>query len=287
MKKILMPYIELARLNKPAGFMLLFWPCCFGVILASDEVLSNYYFFILFFIGAIALRSAGCIVNDIVDRNIDAQVERTKNRPLASGALKLHNAYALLFFMLSVGFWVFMQLNDMAKLYSLGAALLAIIYPFMKRIFNYPQVFLGLAFSSGAVISWVEVKNYVSLTPAMIYLGCVFWTIGYDTIYGHMDKNDDRKIGIKSTAIKFGKLNRVIIWTCFAGAYFCISYAGIMFAGNLVHFFLIPAAVQLLYITKKVDLDSPQDCLKRFNQIAFMNGFLIASGLYLGKLIIL
>ena len=199
-------FIELTRLKKPIGFMLLFWPCIWGltIVYNFNSNLFNYFFFAsLFLTGSILMRSAGCIINDIVDRNFDKKVERTKNRPIASGkvSVKLGLFYACVLCFLA--FLVLINFNY----YTVGMALismpLAFSYPLMKRITYWPQLFLGITFNYGLVLAWISIANEISIIPIIFYLGAIFWTLGYDTIYGFQDIKDDEIIGVKSTSIKF------------------------------------------------------------------------------------
>ena len=285
-KDDLKPYIELARLDKPAGFLLLFWPCSWAIIMASGLSAINYFYIVLFFIGAVAMRGAGCVVNDIIDRDIDAKTERTKGRPLASGRLSVSDASALLVVLCIVGLFVLLNINITAQIYALAAFAMAAIYPFTKRFFSLPQIFLGIAFNSGALVAWAAVTGYISYAAFMLYLAGIFWTIGYDTIYGHQDKKDDLQTGVRSTAISFGKYSRNIIWTCFALSYGLFTYAATISGFDIATFFCLPAIFHLLKIVKRINLDNPSECLKAFQDIAFINGFLFFIGLYISKIII-
>jgi 4-hydroxybenzoate polyprenyltransferase len=279
-------YIELARLDKPAGYLLLFWPCAWAIILASTNSATLYYNLILFFIGAVSMRSAGCIINDIIDRKIDAQVTRTKNRPLASGRLKLSEALLLLTAMLLIGLHVFLRINDTAKFISFIALLLAVIYPLTKRFFSFPQLFLGLAFSSGALVAWAQIAGDINYAAFLLYLGGIFWTIGYDTIYAHQDKTDDIKAGVKSTAITFGTKSSMIIWAFLALAYVFITEAALyMNDESLSYIYCIPALIHMMLIMKDLDLKNPANCMKKFNKIAYITGVLFTAGLYISKII--
>ena len=199
-------FIDLIRIKKPIGFMLLFWPCIWGLTLAYDfsSSLLNYFFYtFLFLAGSILMRSAGCIVNDISDKNFDKKVERTKERPIASGkvSVKLATIYSLI--LCFIAFLVLINFNKFTILMALVSMPLAFTYPLMKRITYWPQLFLGVTFNYGLVLAWISVSNEISLTPIIFYLGAIFWTLGYDTIYGFQDIKDDEIIGVKSTSIKF------------------------------------------------------------------------------------
>ena len=199
-------FIELTRLKKPIGFMLLFWPCAWGLTLAYDFSLNlnNYFFYlILFFLGSIFMRSAGCIVNDILDKEFDAKVFRTKNRPIASGkvSIKLGILYSILLCFLAL--LVLLNFNLFTIILALGSMPLAFTYPLMKRFTYWPQLFLGITFNYGLILGWTAVNGKLEIIPILFYIGAIFWTLGYDTIYGYQDIKDDEIIGLKSTSIKF------------------------------------------------------------------------------------
>lgn len=284
MKNKLSAYFQLARFHQPAGWLLLMWPCWFAIIIVAPES-EVIKFLLLFMIGAIAMRSAGCVVNDLWDMKIDAQVERTKNRPLASGKLQKSEAFILLFVLLNIGLLVFWQLNYDAKILALVGFALAIIYPLMKRFFPYPQLFLGIAFNSGAVIAFMAVNNKIDISTVFLYAGCVFWTLGYDTIYAHQDKKDDLKAKVKSSAISFGNYNKPIIFICFTLTYSLIAAAAYLNNLQNIDAFLAPAHIHLMYCLFRVKLDNPVDCMKKFKSIAYNTGFLIFIGLCLAKMV--
>lgn len=205
------PYIALTRLDKPVGIWLLFWPCVWGIGLASGSALPDITLLILFFIGAVVMRSAGCVVNDMADRNFDGNVERTKDRPLASGALSMKQASACLAILLLIALLIVLQLPTICLYMAIAVLPLVAAYPFMKRITWWPQAFLGITFNSGTLFGWAAVTDTIELPAILLYLAGIFWTLGYDTIYAHQDKEDDALIGVKSTARKLGKYNRVVI----------------------------------------------------------------------------
>jgi 4-hydroxybenzoate polyprenyltransferase len=201
-------FIELTRLKKPIGYMLLFWPCAWGLTLAYDfsNNLNNYFFYLsLFFLGSVLMRSAGCIVNDIVDKDIDKKVQRTKNRPLACNLISIKLALTYTAVLCSLAFLILIQFNTLTIILGFASMLLAFSYPFMKRITYWPQLFLGLTFNWGIVMAWTSLTNNVSVEIITLYASAIFWTLGYDTIYGTQDVADDELIGIKSTSIKFKK----------------------------------------------------------------------------------
>ena len=267
-------FIELIRLKKPIGFMLLFWPCAWGLTLAYDfsKSLNNYFFYlILFFLGSVFMRSAGCIVNDILDKEFDAKVFRTKSRPIASGnvPIKLAIFYALIlcFFALLV----LLNFNFFTIILALGSMPLAFTYPLMKRFTYWPQLFLGITFNYGLVLGWTAIKGDIDLVPILFYLGAIFWTLGYDTIYGYQDIKDDEIIGLKSTSIKFKGKAKKFLFICY---FFLISF--IMLGGYKMEFHfsyyllcIIPFVHLFIYQMKIFNLNDPKSCLKAFKSNNF------------------
>ena len=244
-------YIKLMRLDKPIGIFLLFWPCAWGLALANVDQTNNLLFFkylIFFLIGSILMRSAGCDYNDIVDRKIDIKISRTKNRPIAAGLISLSNAWILILILVSFSLIILFQFNFKSIIFGLSSALLVLLYPFMKRITYWPQLFLGLTFNWGVVLGWLVIKNEFSLLPFILYLSAILWTLGYDTIYGLQDIKDDLIIGIKSTSIKFQKNIKLFLFI----VYF-LSFALILLvlshlnAYLLIYIFSLGAASILLY----------------------------------------
>ena len=210
-------FIELIRLKKPIGFMLLFWPCAWGLTLAYDfsENINDYFFYLLlFFLGSVFMRSAGCIVNDILDKEFDAKVFRTKNRPIASGkvSIRLGMFYALVLCLLAL--LVLINFNLFTIILAIASMPLAFTYPLMKRFTYWPQLFLGITFNYGLILGWTAINYEIELIPILFYLGAIFWTLGYDTIYGYQDIKDDEIIGLKSTSIKFKGKEKKLLMTC-------------------------------------------------------------------------
>ena len=196
------------RLDKPIGFMLLFWPCSWGFGLSlSKQIIDKEWvtYLLLFFIGSVLMRSAGCIYNDIIDRKIDKKVKRTKNRPIASNKITLTHAWFLIFFLCLLSLTILLQFNLKAIIFGLSSGILILIYPFMKRVSYWPQLFLGIVFNWGVILSWLVLKNNINFEIILLYISAIFWTLSYDTIYGLQDIEDDVIIGVKSTAIKFKK----------------------------------------------------------------------------------
>ena len=216
-------FIQLTRLNKPIGFMLLFWPCIWGLTIAYNfnSSFNNFFFYgILFLLGSILMRSAGCIVNDIADKNFDKKVERTKNRPIASGRLSVRIAFLYVLILCGLAFLVLINFNYFTILMALISMPLAFTYPLMKRFTYWPQLFLGITFNYGLILAWISIYNEISLIPILFYFGAIFWTLGYDTIYGYQDIKDDEIIGVKSTSIKFKNNPKKFILSCYLVLYF-------------------------------------------------------------------
>ena len=282
-------FIELTRLKKPIGFMLLFWPCLWGLTLVYDfQSISLDYFFYsaLFLSGSILMRSAGCIVNDIADKNFDKKVERTKRRPIASGkvSVKLASAYAMI--LCGIAFLVLINFNKFTILMALISMPLAFAYPLMKRITYWPQLFLGITFNYGLVLAWISIANEISIIPIIFYLGAIFWTLGYDTIYGFQDIKDDEIIGVKSTSIKFKNDPKKFLFISY-----CIFIISLLLIGVLMSFkyyyfiFLIfPILHLLVFQVKKLNTKHPIDCLNRFKSNNFI-GLIIFINILIGKLI--
>ena len=218
MSKHITNFINVTRLNKPIGFLLLFWPCTWGLSLAFyfDKNLYTFcYYLILFFLGSVLMRSAGCIVNDIVDEKIDRRVSRTKNRPIASGSLKKSTAWIYVLILCLLAFLVLIQFNFLTISLGIFSMIFAFSYPFMKRFTYWPQLFLGFTFNWGIIMSWTAIENNISYLPLLLYCGAIFWTLGYDTIYGVQDISDDEVIGVKSTAIKFKDNINLFVIVCY------------------------------------------------------------------------
>lgn len=266
--EILKPVARLARWDRPIGFWLLFWPCAFALAMAAMAVPArgfNWWSLILMFIGAVAMRGAGCTLNDIIDADLDAQVERTRSRPIPAGDLTRQQAALFLSAQLLVGFMILCQFNWLTIGLGVLSLVLVGIYPFMKRITWWPQFFLGLAFSWGALIGWTSEADSLSVAPLILYLGCILWVIGYDTIYALQDVEDDAMVGIKSTARLFGERVRPLVSVFYAGAVACWLIAGTMVGGGhaFVPLLLIPALI-LAWQVVTLDPANPQNALVRF-----------------------
>ena len=282
-------FIELTRLKRPIGFMLLFWPCLWGLTIVYDfnSDLKIYFFYsALFLSGSILMRSAGCIVNDIADKNFDKKVERTKNRPIASGkvSVKLASTYAL--FLCAIAFLVLINFNNFTILMALVSMPLAFTYPLMKRITYWPQLFLGITFNYGLILAWISIANEVSIIPMIFYLGAIFWTLGYDTIYGFQDIKDDEIIGLKSTSIKFKNIPFVFLIICYLVFFVTIVITGIYLKLSYIFFMSLTLLFYHLFFRQisKLNIKFKENCLKTFksnNEI----GLLIFISIMIGKIL--
>ena len=244
-------FIELTRLKKPIGYMLLFWPCAWGLTLAYDfsESLDKYYFYlILFFLGAVLMRSAGCIVNDILDKEFDKRVFRTKNRPIASGQISIKIALFYASVLCLLALLVLLNFNLYTIILALGSMPLAFTYPLMKRFTYWPQLFLGITFNYGLILGWIAVKGQIDIVTMIFYLGAIFWTLGYDTIYGFQDIKDDEIIGLKSTSIKFKSNPLIFLSISYSILIISLIILGILIEFKLIYYvFLMFIGFQLYY----------------------------------------
>jgi len=281
-------FIELIRIKKPIGYMLLFWPCAWGLTLAYDfsNNLKLYLFYLmLFFFGAVLMRSAGCIVNDIFDRKFDAKVSRTKNRPIASGKVSVITAiiYCVVLCLLALN--VLLNFNKFTILIALGSMPLAFSYPLMKRFTYWPQLFLGITFNYGIILGWTSINSSVEILPAIVYLGAIFWTLGYDTIYGFQDLKDDEIIGVKSTSLMFKKNPYRFLYFCYFIFILSLVLLGIVSNMNFFYYFLLILIIfQMFYFQiKKLNIDNEQSCLKIFKSNNFL-GLIIFFTFIIGKI---
>ena len=261
------PYLRLARLDRPIGSWLLLLPCWWSAGLAGMHAghLPSGWHVLLFFIGAFAMRGAGCTWNDLVDRELDARVERTRSRPIPSGQVTVTQAAAFLLLQALVGLSVLLQFNGFTVLCGLASLAVVAIYPFMKRITYWPQIVLGLAFSWGALMGWPAAFARLDWPPLVLYLGSICWVIAYDTIYAHQDREDDLLIGIKSTALLFQHNTRPMLASFYAAAVLLIGTAGLMAGGGAVFVIGIAAfAAHLGWQVWQLDIDDPAHCLMLF-----------------------
>ena len=281
-------FIELTRLKKPIGYMLLFWPCLWGLTIAYDfngSLLIFCKYLIFFLAGAILMRSAGCIINDISDRNFDKKVERTKSRPIASGeiSIKLALFYASILCLLAL--LVLINFNSFTIFLAICSMPLAFTYPLMKRFTYWPQLYLGITFNYGIILGWTCINPEIDIKPIIFYLGAIFWTLGYDTIYGFQDIKDDEIIGVKSTSILFKKNSKMflnIVFLLFVVFYLTV---GFLMKFNFIFFIfsLIPIYHLFLYQIKKFSSTDPIICLNLFKSNNFL-GLIIFVSLIVGKI---
>jgi len=281
-------FIELTRLTKPIGFMLLFWPCAWGLTLAYDfsSSLNKYFFYlILFFLGSVLMRSAGCIVNDILDKELDAKVFRTKKRPIASGKISLTLAIFYSLILCFLALLVLLNFNKFTIILAIGSMPLAFTYPLMKRFTYWPQLFLGITFNYGLILGWTAIKGQIDIMPVIFYIGAIFWTLGYDTIYGYQDIKDDEIIGIKSTSIKFKKSPYIFLYLCYS-----IFFLSLLVMSHLINLnkislmFLLLVIIQLFYFQlKKLNVKKSSSCLATFKSNNLL-GLTVFFVLLLGKI---
>jgi len=261
------PYLRLARLDRPIGSWLLLMPCWWSVGLAGmhNDRFPSLWHIVLFFIGAFAMRGAGCTWNDLVDRDLDGRVERTRSRPIPSGQVTVAQATMFMVALALVGFLVLIQFNRFTVATGIASLLVVVIYPFMKRITYWPQIFLGLAFSWGALMGWPATFGRLDWPAIVLYAGSILWVIGYDTIYAHQDRDDDLLIGIKSTALLFGDRTPTMLATFYAGAIVLIAAAGFMAGGGIMFTIGIVAfAAHLAWQVTRLDIDDSAHCLVLF-----------------------
>ena len=281
-------FIDLTRLKKPIGYMLLFWPCAWGLTLAYDfsSNLKNYFFYlILFFLGSVLMRSAGCIVNDILDKEFDAKVFRTKDRPVASGKVSIRLAIFYAIVLCFLALLVLINFNLFTIILAIASMPLAFTYPLMKRFTYWPQLFLGITFNYGLILGWTAITSEIELVPILFYMGAIFWTLGYDTIYGYQDIKDDEIIGLKSTSIKFkGKAKNFLI-TCYTSliVFFLIGAYSMNLNYNFYLFMIVPFIHLFLYQIKIFNLKDPSSCLKAFKSNNFL-GLLIFLNILIAKI---
>ena len=282
-------FIELTRLNRPIGYMLLFWPCLWGLTIAYnfDSELGKFYFYsLLFLLGSMLMRSAGCIVNDIVDKNFDKKVERTKNRPIASGKVSVKSAIIYSFVLCGLAFLVLINFNKFTILMALLSMPLAFTYPLMKRFTYWPQLFLGITFNYGLVLAWISINNNIDLIPIIFYFGAIFWTLGYDTIYGYQDIKDDEIIGVKSTSIKFKNNPKKFISLCYI--FFFLSLILVGFLMNFKISFYISLIITFFHLgfyqIKNLEVSNPNMCLMKFKSNNLL-GLIVFINILIGKII--
>ena len=283
-------FIELTRLKRPIGYMLLFWPCAWGLTLAYDfnQNLNDYIFYlILFFLGSVLMRSAGCIINDIADKDFDNKVSRTKNRPIASGEVTVKTGFIYSAILCLLALLVLINFNNFTILLALGSMPLAFTYPLMKRYTYWPQLFLGVTFNYGLILGWTSIQNEISLVPLIFYLGAIFWTLGYDTVYGFQDIKDDEIIGLKSTSIKFKGSAKKFLIVCYLVTSLSLLVVGYLMNFNLLYFvfFLVSLMHLFLYQISNFNPSDPSNCLKVFKSNNIF-GLIVIINILVGKIYI-
>ena len=281
-------FIDLIRLKKPIGFMLLFWPCAWGLTLAYDfsNNLDFYFFYLfLFFLGSVLMRSAGCIINDIADKEYDKKVSRTKNRPIASGKISVFSGLIYSSILCLLALLVLINFNYFTIIIAFGSMPLAFSYPLMKRFTYWPQLFLGITFNYGLILGWTSIENQINLFPVILYFGAIFWTLGYDTIYGFQDIKDDEIIGLKSTSIKFKSNPNLFLFICYFIFLLTLTTIGyLMDFDKLFYLFLILIFFQMFYFQlRKLNIKDPSSCLGVFKSNNFL-GLIVFVSLFLGKI---
>ena len=284
--EFLKPWFKLARFDRPVGTWLLLWPCWWSIILARPVLdLETLRLFVLFGLGALIMRGAGCTVNDIADRNFDGRVERTKLRPIPSGQVSVKQAMLWAGFLALLGLVILLQLGPTAIWLGVFSLFLVVVYPFTKRVTWWPQAWLGLTFNWGAVMGYAAAAGTVELPALLLYAGGFFWTLGYDTIYAHQDKEDDALIGVKSSARWLGRRTRPALWI-FYGVTVLLWGLAAREAG-FSHWFLLPFAAVVAHLAwqaARVDIDNGRDCLAKFKSNIGM-GFIMLAALLLGGLV--
>jgi len=283
-------FIELTRLNKPIGYMLLFWPCLWGLTLVynfNNEIYTYSKYLIFFLLGSILMRSAGCIVNDIVDKKFDKKVERTKKRPIASEQVSTNLALIYTLVLCFFAFLILINFNLLTITLALVSIPLAFTYPLMKRFTYWPQLFLGVIFNYGLILAWTSINNDISLTPIVFYIGAIFWTLGYDTIYGYQDIKDDEIIGVKSTSIKFKNNPKSFLILCYSFFIISLLLVGCIMKYNFIYFFslLLPFFHLFFYQINKLDIDNPNNCHKLFKSNNII-GLIVYINILIGNFLI-
>jgi len=281
MPKIFSTIVELLRLDKPVGYLLVFFPALFGLFLAYEEPIDLYYIPVLF-VGSVLARSSGCVINDFFDRDFDRQVLRTKNRPLANNTISTELALIILGLLLLLTMWTLLYFTIIPIIIGIIAFCMIVIYPLMKRFTYFPQVFLGLTFNLGCLISYAEIKDDISVGAFLMYIACGFWTFGYDSIYAFMDIKDDKSIGVKSSAIFLKDKNYKLFILC-AYIIFMVLYVVANLSTNN-YLGLIGGAIALFVLSwqvKILDVTDPANCLIRFKSNVYV-GFIMAFSMLLG-----
>ncbi|MCB1529543.1 MAG: 4-hydroxybenzoate octaprenyltransferase [Rhodospirillales bacterium] len=276
------PYALLMRLDRPIGWWLLLLPGWWAIVLASGGPdISTLILMGLFWAGAIVMRGAGCIINDLWDRNLDKKVARTRLRPLASGAVSVKQALVFLVVLLALGLAILLQMPPTCILLGLFSITLIVIYPYMKRITFWPQAFLGLTFNFGALMGWAAVTDDLRLPALLLYAASIFWTLGYDTIYAHQDREDDAVVGVKSTALLFGSRSKIWVAGFFISCWILLCAAGWAAApGSYIVHFLVPAGAHFFWQLYRWDMNDPASSLRIFKSNQYL-GLLVLLGFFM------
>lgn len=266
--RLLQPYLRLGRFDRPIGSWLLLFPCWWSQTLAdvnSGQPYPDPWYLLFFALGALAMRAAGCAYNDYIDRDIDARVQRTARRPIPSGQVSPAAALAFVVVMELCGLAVLLNFNTFTIWLAISSLLIVAAYPFAKRITTYPQLVLGLAFNWGALVGWAAVKGEIGLPAILLYIGCVFWTVGYDTIYAHQDKDDDALIGLGSTALRFGDDTVSYVGALYGAGVVLWLAAGALAGAHLIYFLAVTLVfLQMSWQVATLDIKDPANCLRRF-----------------------
>ena len=288
MSEKLQYYIDLTRIKKPIGYMLLFWPCSWGLTISYDfnASIDLYFFYLfLFFAGSLLMRSAGCIINDVVDKNYDSKVKRTRNRPIAAKKVSVKEGLLLSMILCLIALIVLLQFNNFTIILALASMPLAFTYPYFKRFTYWPQLYLGITFNYGIVLGWTSIRGEIELIPLIFYFGAIFWTLGYDTIYGYQDIKDDEIIGLKSTSIKFKNSPKIFLILCYLitiSSFYIIGYM-MNYSIYFYIFLLLPFYHLIFYQIKTLDIKKENICLKIFKSNNFF-GLLILISVFIGNL---
>ena len=287
MSEKLQSFLNLTRIKRPIGYMLLFWPCLWGLTLSYDFNIGPKLFIFyttLFFLGSILMRSAGCIINDVVDRKFDIKVERTKDRPIASGKISVLEGLVLSGILCLIALLVLIQFNKLTILLAIASMPLAFTYPYMKRLTYWPQLYLGITFNYGLLLGWTSIENNITILPLVFYFGAIFWTLGYDTIYGFQDINDDEIIGVKSTSIKFKENPKKFLIVCYLITFFTLLYLGYEMNFS-IYFYLFSLLIFIhlfVYQIFYLNINNSDNCLKIFKSNNYL-GLLVFINLLIGK----
>ena len=282
-------FIELIRLRSPIGIMLLFWPCAWGLTVAYDfngEITNYIKYLILFFFGSILMRSAGCVINDITDKKFDKKVERTKNRPIASNKISVKLALLYVLILCFLALLILINFNKLTVILALASMPLAFSYPLMKRFTYWPQFFLGITFNYGLILGWTSINENLLIAPIVFYIGAIFWTLGYDTIYGFQDIKDDEIIGVKSTSIKFKNNATIFLFLCYSILIISLIITGLLMNFNKLYFlFLIIPFLHLYFFQiKNLKIKNSKSCLRMFKSNNIL-GLIILINITIGKIL--